>query len=105
MLQEEDNAWSFQRVLSYCTWIWEQANDLVAATAYPNIFELPEPTSKKEDLGLVELACPEDPTVDNPRLKWSQRKDLDDRRWRSLATPILAVLIASCPYPDLWLRR
>ncbi|CAG7854429.1 SubName: Full=Related to WD40-repeat protein (Notchless protein) {ECO:0000313/EMBL:CCA73885.1} [Serendipita indica DSM 11827] len=64
MLQEEDNAWSFQRVLSYCTWIWEQANDLVAATAYPNIFELPEPTSKKEDLGLVELACPEDPTVD-----------------------------------------
>ncbi|CAG7854426.1 SubName: Full=Related to WD40-repeat protein (Notchless protein) {ECO:0000313/EMBL:CCA71457.1} [Serendipita indica DSM 11827] len=64
MLQEEDNAWSFQRVLSYCTQIWEQANDLVAATAYPNIFELPEPTSKKEDLGLVELVCPEDPTVD-----------------------------------------
>ncbi|CAG7855249.1 SubName: Full=Related to WD40-repeat protein (Notchless protein) {ECO:0000313/EMBL:CCA71457.1} [Serendipita indica DSM 11827] len=97
----------FHEVLNHVARLWQRLNDRTAASEHPRTLKSSTSKTKKEDLGFLELVCPEDPTVDIIAIhgEWSQRKDLDDRRWRSLATPILAVLIASCPYPDLWLRR
>ncbi|CCA77606.1 hypothetical protein PIIN_11583 [Serendipita indica DSM 11827] len=99
MSQEQGKVRPYPRGLNHVARLWQRVNDRTAASEHPRTLKSSTSKTKKEDLGFLELVCPEDPTVDNPRLEWSQRKDLDDRRWRSLATPILAVLIASCPYP------
>ncbi|CCA77592.1 hypothetical protein PIIN_11569 [Serendipita indica DSM 11827] len=65
---------------------------------------------KVEDLGFCEFSSGTNPVVDvSPqyrgysRLRWAQGKDMDDRRWHSMATQLPVYRLAQRPRPQLWL--
>ncbi|CAG7851402.1 SubName: Full=Related to S. pombe trp-asp repeat containing protein {ECO:0000313/EMBL:CCA76532.1} [Serendipita indica DSM 11827] len=76
MSQEQGKARPFPRGSKSCCPTLATSERSTAASEHPRTLKSSTSKTKKEDLGFLELVCPEDPTVDNPRLEWSQRKDL-----------------------------
>ncbi|CAG7853493.1 SubName: Full=Uncharacterized protein {ECO:0000313/EMBL:CCA76038.1}; Flags: Fragment [Serendipita indica DSM 11827] len=64
MSQEQGKARPFPRGLNYVARLWQRVNDRTAASEHPRTLKSSTSKPKKEDLGFLELVCPEDPTVD-----------------------------------------
>ncbi|CAG7846890.1 SubName: Full=Uncharacterized protein {ECO:0000313/EMBL:CCA76038.1}; Flags: Fragment [Serendipita indica DSM 11827] len=64
MSQEQGKARPFPRGLNHVARLWQRVNDRTAASEHPRTLKSSTSKTKKEDLGFLELVCPEDPTVD-----------------------------------------
>ncbi|CAG7852864.1 SubName: Full=Uncharacterized protein {ECO:0000313/EMBL:CCA76038.1}; Flags: Fragment [Serendipita indica DSM 11827] len=64
MSQEQGKARPFPRGLNHVARLWQRVSDWTAASEHPRTLKSSTSKTKKEDLGFLELVCPEDPTVD-----------------------------------------
>ncbi|CAG7853266.1 SubName: Full=Uncharacterized protein {ECO:0000313/EMBL:CCA76038.1}; Flags: Fragment [Serendipita indica DSM 11827] len=64
MSQEQGKVRPYPRGLNHVARLWQRVNDRTAASEHPRTLKSSTSKTKKEDLGFLELVCPEDPTVD-----------------------------------------